>query len=354
MSKTLLVRVDAGTRIGSGHVMRCLAVAQTWLENGAAVHFLVSRESMRLAPRLRQDHIQPLVLDAEPGSVKDAHETARCAQDLGASWVLTDGLHFDAAYQQRLKQKKLGLACIDDLGLCTHYRADVVLNQNLHANASMYSEREPYTRLLLGCAYVQLRQEFHQCIPTTRRDLSRTTPLHILVTMGGADPDNATQHVLNCLKHIPLPCRIRVLVGKLNRHREELIRSAATMDDRCEVIDFVDDMPALMTWAHLAVSSGGTTVWELAYMGVASIVGVIAPIEETLVRGLREHGLFQVVGWYNQLDARSLLERIHEAMSNAAWRAEMSALGRRLVDGKGNERFWQALTGEQDKRESKL
>ena len=159
VKQTLLIRADASTRIGTGHVMRCLALAQAWEDSGRRAAFAMGMDAPALEDRLRSDGMEVVHLSAEPGSLEDAEMTADIAQKMGAGWAVVDGYHFGSDYQRIIKESGLRLLFIDDNGHADHYYADIVLNQNLHANEELYRKREPYTKLLFGTEYVLLRRE---------------------------------------------------------------------------------------------------------------------------------------------------------------------------------------------------
>src|SRR5215216_4793334 len=156
----LLIRADASAQIGTGHIMRCLALAQAWQAQGGAVTFATMKTLPdALQTRLQNEHIVLHLLDTKPGSADDAAQTAALAASLGAA-VVVDGYHFGGDYQYTLKSAGLKLLFIDDNVHADHYYADFVLNQNIYANEAMYANREPRTILLLGPRYVLLRLEF--------------------------------------------------------------------------------------------------------------------------------------------------------------------------------------------------
>jgi UDP-2,4-diacetamido-2,4,6-trideoxy-beta-L-altropyranose hydrolase len=103
-------------------------------------------------------------------------------------------------------------------------------------------------------------------------------------------------------------------------------------------------MSELMAWADVAVSSGGTTCWELAFMGLPSIVGQMAVAEELLVGGLRERGLFLHVGWFEQASALDVSESIERYLQDLELRGHMSHLGRQTIDGHGSSRVIEAMS----------
>ncbi len=156
----LLVRADANTHIGTGHVMRCLALAQAWQDNGGTVTFLMTPGSPSLEQRICSEGMNVLTSIEQPGSEEDATITAEIAKKSESSWVVVDGYQFGAEYQKILKAHNCRILFIDDYGHADHYYSDIVLNQNIYAGMSFYKNYEPYTRFLLGTKYALLRKEF--------------------------------------------------------------------------------------------------------------------------------------------------------------------------------------------------
>ena len=164
----LIVRADASTKIGTGHVMRCLALAQCWQEQGGTVIFIMTNSTPALEVRLKSEKIEIVHLLAESGSVKDAQETAIFAKKLNVDWVVIDGYQFQEDYQKTFQNYHLKTLFIDDYGHSKYYCSDIVLNQNINADESLYQNREIYTKLLLGSSYTLLRQEFKKLTIQTK------------------------------------------------------------------------------------------------------------------------------------------------------------------------------------------
>jgi spore coat polysaccharide biosynthesis predicted glycosyltransferase SpsG len=98
-----------------------------------------------------------------------------------------------------------------------------------------------------------------------------------------------------------------------------------------------------MTWADLAVSSGGTTCWESAFLRLPTVVGQIAQIEDLLVSGLKQLGLFYNAGWFARLSTEHLAEVIKRCIQDKEWRIRMSRLGHQTVDGLGGARILETI-----------
>jgi UDP-2,4-diacetamido-2,4,6-trideoxy-beta-L-altropyranose hydrolase len=338
----LLVRADASTQIGTGHVMRCLALAQAWQETGGTAQFLVTSLPSGLNARLSTEGIDVAYLSVAPGSASDAAETATRAQAVGAAWVVVDGYQFDAAYQYALKQAGLRLLVLDDYGHTDHYYADLVLNQNIHADQSLYAVREPYTRLLLGTSYALLRREFWPW-----RGWQRKTPAvahRVLVTLGGSDQDNITLEVLRILQQVEADgLEVTALVGGGNPHLESLTSFAAGLPFNVRLIQNAPSVPELMAWAHMAVSAGGSTCWELAFMGLPSLLLVLAENQRPAVKALSEACVCCYLGEAVDPQFQDNFALIMRLMDDFETRSSMCQRGQSLVDGLGVSRVLKVL-----------
>lgn len=329
MIAPLLIRADGGAGLGAGHVMRCLALAQAWQQGGGRACFVQAATSPALLGRLRDAGCASVSIGVEPGGAADAAQTIRHAQAAGAAWVVGDSYHFDAAWQRQVRAAGLRLLLLDDYGHASHYHADLVLNPNLAADAARYARREAHTRLLLGTRYALLRREF---VTAPRPVRAFSAPARrVLVTLGGSDPANFTARVVAAVARLP-GLETRVVIGGSNPHRAALEAAVAEHPAmRCEVD--AADMPGLMAWADVAITAGGSTLWELAYMGLPALVLTLAENQAPAVRALGAAGVVQ------PLDAPGEAAALLAALqSDATRRQQMSAAALRLADGRGGER----------------
>src|SRR5271157_3380862 len=341
VSDLLLIRADGGELMGTGHVMRCLALAQGWQRTGRRVIFAQAESTPALERRLSSDGIEVVRFDVIRGSLEDAAQTAELAKERRAS-IIADGYCFGTTWQREIRNSGLWLLLWDDYGQAEHYYADLILNQNLHASPQMYLRREPYTRLLLGTRYAQLRREFLDW-----RNLRRDIPAFarkVLVTLGGSDPDNATAKVMQALARVREVEAVVVVVGGSNRNLAFL--QSTSMSDQSSPIRLLVDapnMPQLMAWADIAITAGGSTCWEAAFMGLPSIVVPIADNQKPVAKALAHHGIACVdpacASFHDQL--ANAVQTLVSAPAED--RSSLSHRLRRLVDGQGASRVAQLL-----------
>lgn len=340
--ETLLIRADATVAMGTGHIMRCLALAQAWQDAGGQCRFAIAQASPALLDRLRAENIQIERIEARAGSDEDNEQLCKFAAKQNAAWVVVDGYHFGAQYQLRIKKAGLRLLCVDDHGHAGHYSADLVLNQNFHANEETYAHCEPYTELLLGPKYILLRREF-LANNNGPRHIAETAR-KLLVTMGGSDPENLTVPVLRALsKRDFFDLAIIVVSGAENPHASLLNAAADSASGRLRMVRNAGDMDALMRWADLAITIAGGTVWELFSLGCPSLVYGRDTLQAQMNRSLHEQGRLVDMGHSGKFDPDQLTSNLEKLIPSRARRAEMSKLCREYADGKGALRLLEKM-----------
>ena len=316
--------------------MRCLAFEQHWRHAGGHSVFVTCMNTPSIKARLQLEGIETIQLPINPGSIDDAKQTINLAKKTSASWIVVDGYHFDSNYQQIIKDSGLNLLLIDDNGSAVHYYADILLNQNVHADENLYSSREPFTCLLLGTRYALLREEFLRWqgwkreIPETARNL--------LVTLGGSDPENVTQKVIQAINQTKFNNLNVIIVAANNQYYEELESEVQKSKVTIKLKRNVLSMSDLMAWADMAVSAGGTSTWELAFMGLPMLTIAIADNQCQIVEELSKAGVALNLGWHQNTTSFGIAKVISKLLEDVGMRAEMSRRGQILVDGKGADR----------------
>ncbi len=332
----LLVRVDGGVRIGSGHVMRCLALAQAWQERGGQALFAMGVSVPALEDRLQAEGMEVVHVGLDEkslGSPEDTRRLLALANERRPAWVVLDGYHFGPKYQSTIKEAGFKLLVVDDMAHHKHYYADIVLNQNLHAEDLRYS-CEPYTRLLLGTKFVLLRREFWRW-KGWKREIPRVAR-KVLVTLGGTDPDNVTLKVVQALQQVDLGgMEAVVIVGGANPHLEELRRAVQGSRIPVRLKSNVSNMAELMAWADVAISAGGSTCWELAFMGVPSILLILAENQRLIAEQIDHAGAAVNLGWHADLSFAEIVEALTRLLLEERLRAGMAKRAQELVDGNG-------------------
>jgi UDP-2,4-diacetamido-2,4,6-trideoxy-beta-L-altropyranose hydrolase len=339
-SRTLLVRCDASVAIGTGHAMRCLALAQAWQDAGGDAAFAMAEATPAVEERLQRESVGVVRLKAEPGSADDAQQTVALALGKQVCWVVVDGYRFGADYQAALKSAGLKVLFIDDNGRAGPYSADLVLNQNAHANEALYRNQKSTANILLGPRYALLRREF-----SIWRGWKREIPAlarKMLVTMGGSDPDNFTSKAVDGLRAVNgADLQIRVLAGGSNPHAASLkeLRAGGPV----ELIRDATDMPEQMSWADIAIAGAGSTCLEMCFMGLPALLVDLAENQTPIANELARRGTAYHLGSSKVVGPERIEAETRQLLASVAERNAMSQRGRELVDGAGAERVVREL-----------
>lgn len=341
-SKVCFIRADADASMGTGHLMRCLALAQAWQASGGRATFLSHCESDFLNQLIERVGIDLIPLEKPHPDTCDLITTLSQLEKSNSPWLVIDGYHLDTSYQQAVRTAGFRLMVIDDIAHWPQYHANVLLNQNINAQDLTY-RCDPDTQLLLGPQFVLLRPEFLSW-RSWRREVPNTAH-KVLVSMGGADPNNMTLKVIKAFQVLDIPSlEVRVVAGPANRNIFSLHQAVQTAICNIQLLTEVSDMAELMSWADVAVSAAGSTCWELALMGLPALLIILAENQAGIAHGLEEAGVAVNLGWCSQLSDSALAESLTSLIFDSAKRHNMSQKGRQLVDGYGQCRVLSALS----------
>ena len=340
---TIIIRADASVGMGTGHVMRCLALAQAWQEEGGGCVFAMAESTPAIEDRVRAEKFELSLLPTPPASRQDSAALVKLATGAHAGWVVVDGYQFDVEYQRALKAAGLKLLLMDDAGHAGTYLADLVVDQNSGASESFYQRKEPYTRLLLGSRYAMLRHEFKPWREWRREIPARGTK--VLITMGGSDPQNITLQAIEALRSTKIDgIEAAVVAGGSNPHLgslEEAIREHRNIRFHKNAAN----MAELMAWADVAISAAGTICWEMCLLGLPAILIDWAENQRPLARDLDRRGVAIHLGSTEDISAERIANKLEWLLLSPDARNTMSNRGRELVDGRGAGRVVSAMLG---------
>ena len=257
---------------------------------------------------------------------------------------MLDGYHFDENYQKWIKELGHNLLVIDDMAHLKHYYADIVLNQNLHANKLNY-HCEPYSKLFLGTKYVLLRREFLKW-RGWKREIPKIAS-KVLVTLGGGDPDNVTLKVIKALEHVKASeLEAVIIAGGSNPHYEKLQSAIENSKYALRLERDATNMPELMTWSDVAISAGGITAWESAFMGLPSIILILFANQRPIAEKLDKAGVAVNLKQHKNFTSVSIAHEIANLLVASRKRTKMSQRAQELIDGEGISRVLMLLKGE--------
>jgi len=333
----LCVRADASTEMGTGHVMRCVALAQEWQRTDGKVRFMMAPGQAKLEERLASEGFEVAHIDADPGSAADAAQTTQMTQ--GAAALVIDGYHLGADFRAAIDTEHCATLVVDDCADNGPYESDLLLNQNVGANAELYTQDAALPRMLLGKTYTLLRAEF---LGTEREPRTGELP-RILVTLGGSDPHDIAGLVLRALEHCESPLGVTLVAGASNPRAQDYRDGCLASRHAIEVVENVGSMAPLMARADVAITAGGSTCWELSYLGVPSLVIIGADNQIPIAEALERAGGARNLGCRTQLTEERIAGELNTLLSDPDLLARMSASQAQLLDGRGSSRVVRAL-----------
>lgn len=336
-----MIRADASAEIGTGHVMRCIALAQAWQRGGGRSIFVLA-VGEELEGRIRSEGAEVAKIQAAPGSGYDADQTAELCARMRADWLVVDGYHFPAEYRQRMRASPAKLLLFDDDAACVPCDCDVSLNPDPDAPFQKSPRLADNVVYLEGPKYALLRREFLEncpeggAIPDTARQ--------VLVTMGGGDAHNVTHQVFDALTDLShLHLELTLVVGASYQYSQALQAAVDASRQTAKVLRNADNMPELMAKADLAITAGGGTCYELAFMRVPMFLITMAKNQEHAVDAFASAGAAFQGGWFSSLNRESLAASLRGVITDRDLRTNLITHAGRMVDGKGAERVVEAM-----------
>lgn len=272
------------------------------------------------------------------------------------TFILVDSYYVTEKYLAALK-KRITTIYMDDI-YAFSYPVDMLINYNIYGEEMGYEKDAAFadTKLLLGTNYVPLREEFSAGAGyvQSRKELSlgaaNVTPAEeggILITTGGSDGFNlAGQLLMEAMKYDALKEKeYHVVSGSLNPHIGEL-QALAQKHENIHIHCNVTNMAELMAESEVALSAGGSTLYELCAMGVPVIAFSFAENQERLVQTFVKRGIAQYGGNY-RTDGNKMIQNtiagLETLLEDKNLRTEYRKKARTLVDGKGADRIAEAI-----------
>ena len=311
LSGSVLFRVDASNKIGSGHIMRCLTLANETLLRGRKSIFVMRDPEIQIINKVKSSgHELHLLVDEDKSiayrmdelahsnwlSVSqetDAIETTRVIQEVNPEWVVADHYALDAQWHSIVKKTGKKLLVIDDIADRV-IDCDILLNQNVGFSEKDYIEKiKADTKIFLGPKYALIRPEFLQW-----REFSlnrRKTPdnKRVLITMGGVDAQNQTLNVLQILEPSinAAKCEFVVVLGELYPFLDELNKFVAVSSNKITNLVNVNNIAELMASSDICIGATGSSAWERCCLGLPTLTIAIAENQKRIAASLNEIGV---------------------------------------------------------------
>jgi len=340
----ILFRTDASVNIGTGHVMRCLALADELRQKDADISFICREEPGNLTSYIENRGYKVHQLPGEIDIETDRKLTKEILSkyESKSDWLIIDHYDIDISYESSLRDHVKKIMVIDDLANREH-DCDLLLDQNYSKNENRYNGLVPENCIqLLGPEYAILRSQFQKARANLRERDGGVN--RILVFMGGVDSKDITSKVLRAINIlVRSDIAIDVVIGNLNPHHDEIkILASKIPNTICH--HNVEDLAKLMSSADICIGAGGTTTWERCCVGLPTITIVLAGNQKDISESLDKEGAIINLGWYQNVKENDIAECINELINDPKKIQSMADKSRNLVDGEGVSRVVDTIT----------
>lgn len=343
----VIIRVDASVDIGTGHVMRCLTLAERLQKDGAVVTFICRElpgnlcgfiESRGFKVRCLQGvEKQPDVAGLYEkwlcvNAKRDAEETVGVLRnESGVDWLVIDHYSIDKGWESRMRPFVKKIMVIDDLTNRGH-DCDLLLNQSIfEESADRYNGLVPQgCKKLIGPKFALLRPEFAKARAQMKARDGRIK--RIFVFFGGSDITNETMKALRAIRSLGLSdLYVDVVAGVANAHVKEIKEFCGAMPNAV-FYGQTTEMAALMGMADLAIGAAGTTSWERCALGLPALVVVIAENQAEIAATLDAMGVIANLGAPQDASEEAIVSKIREFLNNPGLVKAMSIKSSALTD----------------------
>ncbi|MGI9341894.1 MAG: UDP-2,4-diacetamido-2,4,6-trideoxy-beta-L-altropyranose hydrolase [Gammaproteobacteria bacterium] len=352
----VVFRTDASTRIGTGHVMRCLTLADALRSNGATCRFVCRTQPGDLSPLIEQrGHAvvrladradapdkpvddEPLPVHAEFLGVHwrtDAELTANSVAGSRPDWLVVDHYALDARWESMVAPSVGHLLTIDDIADRRH-ACELLLDQNWYGDATdtRYVGLVPEDcRCLLGPAYALLGPEYTELRESMAQRDGKVR--NVLVFIGGSDPQNHTARALQGLSEPDLRSLALTIVLGPNHPDAGAIGRVAAKRPATTIRRNLPTLAPLMAQSDLMVGGGGSTGWQRLCLGLPAVVLGMAENQFATNIALHDAGYIDYLGPADDVSATDIADAIRRAVADPSALIERGRRGQRLVSGAG-------------------
>ena len=356
----IVIRTDASKQIGSGHVMRCLSLADSLRGFDSTVEFITRSHESNLDKLIENKGFKvyslpnPSKYRVQQSLTKytswlgvqqdlDANETIKILKGKSPDYLIVDHYALDYKWEHKLRSCSKKIMVIDDLANRAH-DCDVLLDQNyLHDKGGRYHTLlSPSVTQLIGPKYALLRKEFEEICKD--RNQNQESIKSVLIFFGGIDSGNLTTIAIEALMHRNLiHLSLNVVIGANNPY-QDMVKNQIEKHPHAALHVQVDNMAELMKESDIVLGAGGSTIWEWMSIGLPSIVVTTAENQISCVKNLARDNYIKWLGNTDQVSKEIISKAFLETINNSKILCKQSLKSQELVDGRGTQRVAKLLT----------
>ncbi len=350
----VIFRADASTRIGTGHVTRCLTLAKNLSRHGAKIVFVCRAADRDLADQIKSSGFELLnipcdvtrhgnestKLDLLAGDWQiDALQCLNMLSAYGkADWLIVDHYSLDARWERMVRPVAKRIMVIDDLANRPH-DCDYLLDQTYGEDGTRYQGLLPADcHALFGTSYALLKPEFAMARGQLAKKTLLVDPQIVHVFFGGTDVHSNTLRFTTLLLGNFLGIHLKVVVGQGSTVEPELTRLAARYGSRLSWVKGIATMAEYMAACDIAIGAPGMTTWERACLGVPAAYIAVSENQVAILEQLAIRGLCLFLGVDHAITDGQFVKAFDSFLGDHARLVAMRERGMTAVDGLGAER----------------
>lgn len=354
-------RVDSSYEIGSGHVMRCLALAEELRSRGSNCSFITRDLKGNINNLISLRNFQLLEL-AKPSSEyrnsknepkhsewrqvsweQDATETIGIIKKNNFDVLVVDHYGIWFPWEKYVSLNIDSVLVIDDLGDREHH-CDFIVDQNLGSKDSKYYNLIPKKcHAMLGTEYALIRSEFFKYRKKSINRRNQYPTKRILINFGGGDPKNYIPKILKFINIYKFSedITIDVILGPLNARKEECYNLAENIPNKVNFFEYAKNMAEILTNIDLVIGAAGSSSWERCCLGIPSIIFSLAYNQEEIAKHLSNSGVALLMQ-DSDIEDGTLTKKVTSLIGSKEL-IFMSRQASKLVDGLGVDRIIRAI-----------
>ncbi len=312
----VVIRVDASIELGSGHVMRCLTLAEELQNLQYTVEFICRKSKGSMEQFIQSKGFKVHLLPEVKFSLWkwtrnnwkiDAQDCRNYLMNKRVDLLIVDHYAIDIKWETVMRSITNKIMVIDDLANRVH-DCDILLDHNAYKDKDNRYKNLIYSKstYLLGPQFALLRKEFFHKEKTLIKN-------RILITFGGSDPTNETLKVLDIISNLPKKNKIRVVVGGSNPNKKEVYEYIKKYSNMTFLFN-IDNMAEEINKCRFVIGAGGVSALERVALNTPALVIGVASNQIEIAKNLDEQGAIKYIGFHNQQYKDKLLKYTNELL----------------------------------------
>lgn len=347
MESKVLIRVDASRKIGSGHLMRCLAIADFLKYKNIKVFFL--SRSINIKNYIIDKGFKVNLLKAENTVEDELNIIKSLTAEMKTNVMILDVNNYNTFkslneychYLEGLKKLSLFLVSFEDFKVYPPISDMVIIPYVGAEKLNLYEGKN--CKYMLGPKYFVLREEFLK----VKHVIIRNKIKNILVTMGGSDSEGITLEVLRVLCDTELDISLKVVIGGLSQIDDAAIKNTLnSYKGSYSIIRDVSNMAQIMSESDIAIINSGLTKYETSAVGLPSIVISNNKYHSEIMNDFAQYGSVLHLGTGSEVKKDQISKAVIYLVNDYEKRQKMSNAGKSLIDGDGVAKIFSEIPRE--------